>query len=193
MTAKDARYLWWSPGEPRPEGEPARYVNGNKYVRLRWKLEPGVYIETWEHIWLAGEPGMDVHHLNRDGQDNTPGNLLVCTPEEHQAIHAAERRVDEFRIIALYEAGLSTPAVGRVVHCDASTVSRVLARNGKPARRKAWNRVDVDEAPILARLRAGDLVGRIASEIGCSRDLVDRVRVEHGLPPRRAGRPLDRR
>lgn len=164
-------------------------MNGNKYVRLRWRTGPWSCIETWEHIWLAGQPGMDVHHINGDGHDNSPGNLLACTPEQHQAIHAAQNRVDEFRIIALYEAGLSSPVIGRIVRCHASTVSRVLSRNGKEARRAPWNRREIDEPAVLARLDRGDRVDAIARDLGVPRDLVDRVRRENGRPARRPGRP----
>jgi len=132
---------------------------------------------------------MDVHHLNGDHADNTPGNLLAVTPEEHRAIHAAQNRVNDLRVIALYQAGLSTPKVGEVTGCDASTVSRALARNGIPARRQAWNRKQLDEEPIITRLNQGDRVDAIARDLDLSRVVVDRVRREAGLPPRRAGNP----
>jgi HNH endonuclease len=153
-----------------------------------------LYIETWEHIWLAGQPGMEVHHINGDPQDNSPGNLLACTPEQHRAIHAAQNRVNEFRIIALYEAGLSQPMVGKIVSCNSGTVSRVLARNGIAARKQAWNRRnDIDETAVLVRLDAGDRVGAIARDLGCPSELVNRIRKEHGRPARRPGRPYPQR
>lgn len=181
---------YWKPGDPRPPGPPRRYVSKSGYVILRWTVAPGREVETREHVWVAGEPGKEVHHLNHVRWDNAPGNLIALAPEQHRAIHAAENKALDGQMIALYQAGLGTVQVGRVVGRTAGNVSRVLARNGVKARPSgSWKRADLDEGPILARLRKGERLDAIARDLGLTRMLVERVRREHGIPAPPPGRP----
>lgn len=42
------------PGEAPPNGTPRRYRNASGYVRLRWPLEDGGFVEVYEHRWVVG-------------------------------------------------------------------------------------------------------------------------------------------
>jgi len=181
---------YWKPGDPVPDGRSRRYVDPKSgYVRIRWKIAPGQIVEAWEHIWLAGRPGMEVHHRNLIRSDNAPGNLLCITPREHRAIHAALRAPDAERIVALYLTGMSSPVIGRLVGCHPSTVSRVLARSSVPARREAWNRSQFDDSAALDRLRRGDRVDAIARDLRVARSAIDRLRIANEIPACAPGRP----
>lgn len=81
-----------APGETIPEGVPARYQNRSGYVRLRWLVGPGAYLEAYEHRVVVGLPpaDMDVHHLNRKRDDNRRENLLVLSRVQHALLHSAE-------------------------------------------------------------------------------------------------------
>lgn len=120
------------PDEPRPEGEPYRYPDRAGYVRLRWKVGVGQYVEVREHREALGAGyGRHVHHKDHDPANNDPDNLVLLTPAEHAAIHAAEsRRVDVQRAMGLYEEGYSTPEIGRLLGVDASNVYRRLRDAG---------------------------------------------------------------
>jgi hypothetical protein len=79
------------PGEPMPDGEPRRYTSDSRgYVRLRWKVGKGEYVETYEHRLVAGIPDADVHH--RDGRkgNNDSGNLSPLSKTEHAREHGAQ-------------------------------------------------------------------------------------------------------
>lgn len=91
------------PGEPVPDGEPRRYTSDRRgYVRLRWRVGKGEYVETYEHRLIAGLPDADVHHRDEQKDNNDPGNLEVLSKAEHAREHgvaatAASRRVTEWQ------------------------------------------------------------------------------------------------
>lgn len=69
-------------GELLPKSTPARRVDGNGYVRLIWRVEPGVYVEVYEHRIEHDEVlgsyvtyAHWVKHCNDDRSDNRPENL----------------------------------------------------------------------------------------------------------------------
>lgn len=127
------------PDEARPSWEPYRYADRAGYIRLRWRVGVAEYIEVREHRAVVGDvPGLHVHHLNHDPSDNRPENLVHLTPAEHSAIHAAHhRKVDLAEAIRLYESGLSTLAIGRLMGVDHSNVWRSLHKAGYKMRSRA--------------------------------------------------------
>lgn len=121
------------PGEPIPDGEPRRYVDGAGYVKLRWKIAPRCYVETREHRVVAGVVTANhVHHIDGDPANNSPDNLVVLTAAEHRTAH---RVLDHDLIVRLYASGLTTLEVGAEVGCNPATVSRILRSAGVPARK----------------------------------------------------------
>lgn len=182
--------------EPIPEGEPRRYANTTGYIRLRWTVSTGQQIEAYEHRVVMqrhlGRPltaDEQVHHINHDPADNRIENLELLTTTEHAQRHAAERRVDESTIVALYDSGLSTTQVGLRVGLSAGQVSRRLASAGVEARPRSPYKTEVDLARLKALHRAGARQREIARLMGISPNVVRRVFKEEGLkaaPPGRA-------
>jgi hypothetical protein len=77
--------LQLKPGQPIPTGEPRRYTSDSRgYVRLRWKIAPGQYVETYEHRLVAGIPNAEVHHCDEDKTNNSKPNLKVMTKVAHR-------------------------------------------------------------------------------------------------------------
>src|SRR5215472_15500329 len=115
-------------GEPIPDGEPRRYENASGYVRLRWKVGKGQYVEAFEHRVVMELPQGEVHHLNHDPADNRPENLVVLSEEEHRRLHADEKSVRYLHdtVLQLYAEGLSTLKIGRRLKINNGTVSRIL-------------------------------------------------------------------
>jgi hypothetical protein len=141
------------PGESIPESEPGRYRSSHGYVRLRWLVGTQTYVETYEHRVVNGmvTTAEHVHHDNRVKVDNSTGNLVPLTAEEHNALHAAERvgqrrwapyrserdyRRAERKVARLaakeemrrmyVEEGVSTVEIARRLGIDPSNVSRAL-------------------------------------------------------------------
>lgn len=116
------------PDEPVPSSEPRRYPSGHGYVRLRWRLGPGEYVEAYEHRVVTGRPDHHVHHLDGDKTNNDPSNLRPMDSRDHARLHSSQFDVHE--MAELYRQGLSTPQVARRLGCDAATVYRGLQRAG---------------------------------------------------------------
>lgn len=178
------------PGEMPPDGvTPSRYYNSQGYVRLRWRVAPCELVECYEHRWVAGclDPSLQVHHINGVKDDNRPENLAVVSPTEHAAEHSS---ADLREIVRLYESGMSTPEVGRMVGLDPATVYRAIRRAGFRTRSISESlRSDTPDDLICRLHAAGVRSRRIAEHLGVSPSLVDsRVR-ELGLTPHPPGRP----
>lgn len=91
---KSARITTIRSGEAVPAGEPKRYRSSHGYIRLRWLVGPQEYLETYEHRVVDGfvTNAEHVHHDNRVKDDNSDVNLVPLTAEEHNRLHAEERR-----------------------------------------------------------------------------------------------------
>ena len=76
-------------GDTIPSGEPKKYKNDRGYVRLRWLVGKGEYVEAYEHRVVMGLPpdDMHVHHINHIKDDNRQENLIVLSPSDHEKLH----------------------------------------------------------------------------------------------------------
>lgn len=129
------RYL--APGEAVPEHEPRRYLASHGYIRLRWKVAPKTYVETYEHRVFNGRvtDAEHVHHVNRDRADNRPSNLRPLSADDHALEHAAIPWWAQAAM--LYTQGLSTYEVGEKLSRNPATVYRALKRMGVQIRTEA--------------------------------------------------------
>jgi hypothetical protein len=165
-------------GERPPEGEPRRYKNSHGYIRLRWRVAPGEFVEIYEHRYVTGaKAGEQVHHLNGVRDDNRLENLELIDPTAH-AQHHNPSRLDAAEIVALYRSGLSTPEVGRAVGCNPATVYRLLVREGvTPRSLSESQKHPLPLERILEMKESGWSNRGIARELGCSPSAIDaRVR-----------------
>ena len=154
------------PGEPQPEGEPRRYTNSAGYVRLRWKLAVGEYVETYE-------------------RDETASLVRLKEP--------TAKRIDFEHARALYaDEGLSTTQVASRLGCSAGAVSRVLRGDGVAMRQTEDYADSFDTEELLRLYRDGQGVADAARLTGASYQRAEQVIREAGLM-RRAGRPKGRR
>lgn len=182
-------------GELPPEGvEPRRYKSSQGYIRLRWSIGHGDYVECYEHRWVMGNPPPDVevHHVNHVKDDNRPENLKVVTPTEHGAEH---RGIDRDEAIRLYRAGYGTPTIAAQMGHNPAAIYRAIRDAGEPMRdaemSAALLRIADDDLPSqeLAYLYSqGASAERLAGLYGVSQSVVLSRLCELGVPRRRAGR-----
>jgi hypothetical protein len=131
-TAVPASIRQLDPGEHVPASEPRRYRSAAGYIRLRWKVGPHAYVETYEHRVVAGIVATDViHHVNGDRADNDSSNLRACTHQEHAALHGlARRRFDRSIAAAMFVAGKNMSEIARAFDVNPTTVLRGLRAAG---------------------------------------------------------------
>lgn len=182
-------------GELPPEGvEPRRHKNSQGYVRLRWSIGSGDYVESYEHRWVMGNPPADVqvHHRNHVRDDNRPENLQMVTSREHGAEH---RAIDRDEAVRLYRAGHGTPAIAAKMGHNAAAIYRAIRDAGEPMRDAQASaslfRIDDDDLPSkeLGYLYSqGASAERLAGLYGVSQSVVLTRLHELGVPRRRAGR-----
>ena len=124
----------------RREHEPEPFVRPNGYVQI---YQPGhVLANAQGHVYLHRlvaweafgpfDPSMHVHHKDHDRTNNDPTNLEIVTAEEHGRRHRVH---DRNQALDLYESGLSTIEVARVMGTHAGNVSRFIREAGGSARR----------------------------------------------------------
>lgn len=164
----ESRIRQLKPGEPVPEGEPRRYTSDSRgYVRLRWRVGKGEYVETYEHRLIAGLPAAEVHHDNEVKDDNRPENLHVLGKSEHAAEHGA--RASETASRWTQWGGLRSQVA----------YDKQQSRLAREAARREW------VADVAARYRAGSSTTELAAQLGKSAGTISRALREAGQAPRR--------
>jgi hypothetical protein len=153
-------------GEPDPPGEPRRYEESRGYVRLRWKVGTGEYVERYER--------------------DEGGKLRRTQPSR-------AKRIDAERAAALYADGLTLPEVAAHLGCDHGALSRVLRRHGVTARpANSYHHPEPDADEIVRRYEAGDGLRPIARALATSTTKVRAVLAQRGVTVRQR-RQADRR
>jgi hypothetical protein len=180
-------------GEVLPEGQPRRYVANHGYVRLRWRVGPREYVETYEHR-VDGDyvtTAEHVHHRNHRRDDNAPENLEPLTSQTHWERHASAKAD---RCIEFYREGYGTVAIGRIVGLDGSSVYRLLQRRRVIQPRKVRAAIYTTPLPSDEQLRewhaAGVRVGPMVEMAGVCRKRLEARLGELGLPRFPPGNPL---
>lgn len=163
----ETRIRQLKPGEPLPDGEPRRYVSDRRgYVRLRWKVGTGEYVETYEHRLVAGMPDGEVHHGNEVKDDNRPENLHVLDKASHAAEHGARTSRRSKRHIEW--GGLKS--------------QQAFDKQQSRLAREAARREHV--AGIAARYKTGETTIDIARSLGVNNSTISRALREAGIAPR---------
>ena len=177
-------------GESIPAGQPRRYRNGKGYVRLRWKVAPNAYVETYEHRVIDGviTQAEHVHHRNRRRDDNRPANLQPLSATAHAEEHGRAARLRGNRVTRLYQQGLSTAAIGKRLQLHPSRVVRILRQRGVTPRTTTDYARRFDAVELVARYEAGQGATRIARDLGISYERVQRALAEAGCRRRGSGR-----
>lgn len=106
---------------------------------------------------------------------------------------------DEGEIVRLYiEEGLNGPQIAARVGLGATTVYRVLHRNGVDAQNRRWSlyydELQTSPQRLIDDYQAGASLAEVADRHGVSNLTVRNVLARHGIPRRRVGgrnRPLD--
>lgn len=148
------------PSEPRPSDTPRRYVNGAGYVRLRWKISRGEYLECYD-------------------RDET-GQLVREQP--------GRPRIDRAAVVTLYERGLTQPLIAEHLGCSAGQVSRILAAANVPAR-SPGDYEPIDEELAERLYRDGQSLHFVARLVGATPGRLRRVLSHRGVRIRPVGRP----
>jgi hypothetical protein len=160
-----------APSEPDPSGEPRRYESAGGYVRLRWKVAPGEYVERYERE----EDGS----LLRTRATWRPGQPRAKPPA----------RVDRERVRRLHEEGLRQVEIAKLLGCNTGTVSRALASIGVAARRpRDYVRLPNPVAVACMYVDQFMSLEEVARCTGSSVGAVKRVLTEQGITVRPPGR-----
>lgn len=178
------------PGSPIPDFEPRRYRNSSGYIRLRWRLGPGDYVECYEHRVVDDHvvaAGVQRHHRNHVRDDNRPENLETLTFAEHRHEH---RAADADAVVQLYTEGFSIPQICRLLgRKDTGGTYRILASRGVAMRSSEDYRPPLDRAQISRWHAQGVRAGEMMRRTGRGRVAIYKVFEELGLPRFESRRP----
>lgn len=91
---------WNRNGDPAPRIK--KNANGQGSVRGAYRVFVRNYVAVGEHVLVAERalgkplpPGAIVHHVDHDGLNNAPTNLVICpSTAYHMLIHKRERALD---------------------------------------------------------------------------------------------------
>jgi hypothetical protein len=177
-------------GDAVPADRPRRYSSDHGYIRLRWKVGPQQYVETYEHRVVDGfvTRAEHVHHKNRIRHDNRPENLEHLTADEHREEHRAESLERARRMAVRYEAGRSIIQIAKEFGVDNSVVCRRLNDLGVKMRTTSDYAKPIDEAAVLAEYEKGRGFKAIGRELHVSLARVRSIVEASGLPLRGPGR-----
>jgi len=143
-----------------------------------------------EHRWIIDPgPGLHVHHRNGNTLDNSPTNLKALSNKEHRREH---RKVPDEALLELWEAGMSTVAIGRKLGINSATVWRRLDSLGTTIGPRPGRWESIDAQRILALHASGLRVPAIARIIG-ETDAVTRRALKAAGATLQAGRPQEPR
>lgn len=174
------------PGEKIPAGQPRRYKSSNGYMRLRWRIAPNTYVETYEHRVFEGAvtTAEHVHHLNHDRTDNRPENLEPLSAWEHYMEHASPYADEAIR---LYQEGLSAGAVAEKIGIQRGQVYAFLEVRGIPRRKVSDYRPTDRDDQIRDLHSQGIRPAEIAERLETSPIQVRRALDRMGVPRARKG------
>ena len=177
--------------EPVPDGKPRFYRDGRGYVRVRWKIGKGEYIETYAHRLAARANEGHVHHLDHVKDHNDPTNLEILSPTEHAKRHHPRGQIPMKDAVRLYRQGWSPSMLGARYGIAGWTVHRYLRDAGVTMKTHyAGNRIEVNTDLIREWHRAGVRAEEMARRLGLRSSMpVRRAMRELGLPSFPPGRP----
>ena len=124
------------PGDPIPDWPPDwRWVDGEGYVVLSWRMGIREVIICREHRVVMGLPAGDVHHINHQRSDNRRENLSLLDASAHTRLHHPIGW-DVAQAHKLYQQGWSLRAIAAQVSVSKTAVGKVFKKRGLPLRPK---------------------------------------------------------
>lgn len=165
-----------------PAGTPRRYRSAAGYVRLRWRVGPGRYVEAYEHRLVMQFPPADVHHRDGSKDNNDPRNLEPLSRVEHARRHAHIERMRTGRPLRCHRPRANAGARARIAAAKrARRIRREQERSGFVARMaelytsglstiEVGKRVGLSSSNVLLALRKAGVEMRTTSDYGPSVD-----------------------
>lgn len=106
-----------------------------------------------------------VHHIDENGLNNDPSNLMVMSPDDHRRMHGGPRLWDLAMALRLRAEGATIQALAEMFGVNESAINRVLKRRGHST--EAPPRVlKFDRDTALALYHQGISITKIARQLG---------------------------